>query len=287
MSTTGERVEEYFRVKSRQLLAAAQLPITGHSGLAGSHREELQRVYFGEVLPRRFTIGRGMVYGFSQRSREADIVIWDSYNYPSLPMLDHSFFFAESVRAVIESKSRWSRDDMRDVLLKSHSVRRIVGSGERTLEDQLTMLRLDVAALYAGVEHSGILRVPSRIGTVGVFLTGGAETAKRPDDLLRDVESIEDEWPDLLLFLEPGVLVVKEIDEDAGGQLAFFDLGEDALLAFTNGLLTLLADRSVLTEGPLYLGRYAPNILGRDPFETVDFATSPWAAPTRIPLWGS
>src|SRR5947208_1708617 len=115
MNDARDRVRQYFRVKTEQLRAASALPSAEHAGLAGGHREELQRIYFSEILPQRYQVGRGMVYGMVHRSREADIVIWDALNYPSLPMLDHSFFFAESVRAVVESKSRWSPQDFADV----------------------------------------------------------------------------------------------------------------------------------------------------------------------------
>ena len=56
-------VKQYFQVKARQLAAMADLPICEHNTLAGSHREELQRIFLQEVLPRRFAVGRGMVYG--------------------------------------------------------------------------------------------------------------------------------------------------------------------------------------------------------------------------------
>src|ERR1039458_5354439 len=96
---TPEKIRDYFRVKAKQLAAVASLPICDHSGLAGSHREQVQRIYLREILPKRFEIGRGMVYGVEHRSYEADIVVWDSIQYPSLPMADHSLYFAESVRA--------------------------------------------------------------------------------------------------------------------------------------------------------------------------------------------
>ena len=119
-------VQQYFRVKARQLAAMAHLPVCEHSTLTGSHREELQRIFLQEILPRRFSVGRGMVYGPFHRSREADIVIWDSQNYPSLPMLDHSFFFAESVRIVLECKSQWKDEEFKDVLIKCRLVRNIL-----------------------------------------------------------------------------------------------------------------------------------------------------------------
>lgn len=168
-----ERVREYFRVKTAQLRAASALPSAQHAGLAGSHREELQRIYFSEILPKRYEIGRGMVYGFMHRSREADIVVWDSLNYPSLPMLDHAFFFAESVRAVIESKSRWSADDFADVLQKSKAVRDIMAYPGMNLDDTVAMLQLEVASLRIGKEHDGFLSTRPHIGTAAIFLDRG------------------------------------------------------------------------------------------------------------------
>lgn len=280
-----ERVRDYFRVKARQLLASSALAACEHGGLAGSHREELQRIYLSEVLPRRFEVGRGMVYGALHRSREADIVIWDSQNFPSLPMLDHAFYFAESARAVIESKSRWSQEDFTDVLDKSRAVRDIVPMSQPTLDDALAMLQLDVWSLREGVSHHGILRSSPHIGTAAVFLRGGRRAftvpALVPPELAAEAD---DQWPDLLLLLEPGVLVVKEYSEESGGRLLFFDYGEDALLAFTNGLLRLLADRAVLTEGEFYLEQYALGVLGQEPYGAVAFPMTR-LLPSRRPVW--
>ncbi len=39
---------------------------------------------------------------------------------------------------------------------------------------------------------------------------------------------VDDVWPDALLLLEPGRLVLKVYGRD-GGQLRFYDLGPDAL----------------------------------------------------------
>lgn len=125
MTVSHERVRDYFRVKSRQLRASADLAVCDHNGLSGNHREELQRIYFNEVLPRRFEVGSGMVYGQFHRSREADIVIWNFKDYPSLPMSDHAFFFAESVRMVLESKSQMSSAEFDNDLLKSQAVSRL------------------------------------------------------------------------------------------------------------------------------------------------------------------
>jgi hypothetical protein len=281
-----DRVREYFRVKTAQLRAAAALPSAEHAGLAGSHREELQRIYFSEVLPQRYRIGRGMVYGMMHRSREADIVIWDALNYPTLPMLDHSFFFAESVRAVVESKSRWSPEDFADVRRKSQAVRDILAYPEPNLEDTIAMLQLEVASLRSGDAHDGFLTSKHHIGTVAVFLDRGSQAFADEASIPREaLETADDCWPDLMLLLHPGRVVVKDYGGDAD-YLCFYELADDALLFFTHGLLSLLADRVVSTEAPFYFRAYASEVLDAEPYMTLPFLlTRP--AVGRRPLWRS
>lgn len=134
---TAKAVANYFRAKRRELMALADLPVVEHAGLRGSHREQIYRTYLADLLLRRYSVGRGMVYGQFHRSREADIVVWDSHAYPTLPLQDHSFFFAESVRTVIECKSKWSSAGFADVLDKSRAVRDIVPRKELSLADEL------------------------------------------------------------------------------------------------------------------------------------------------------
>jgi hypothetical protein len=288
-SETQDHVKQYFRVKARQLAAIADLPICEHSGLIGSHREELQRIYIREILPRRFEVGRGMVYGLTHHSKEVDIVIWDAQNYPSLPMLDHSFFFAESVRVVLESKSAWNQQELTDVLEKCQSVHEISTTAGLTLVDKLALVEQKVTAIQKGIEHEGILMNPYRIGTAAIFLTGGHTLTSKfmTEDLIKLVDR---SWPDILLLLQPGRVIIKNyqpsVSDVFGGEgwLEFYDLGEDALLAFTTGLLAFVTERSVQIEDPLYLTQYALDLASTDPISTVDFPLF-WSVPQRRPLW--
>ena len=81
-------LQSHFASRQAQLLAAAPSGAP-HPGLAGSHRESLVRDYLNRILPRRLEIGRGMVFGLAHSSREADVVVWDSANYPCLRLTDH------------------------------------------------------------------------------------------------------------------------------------------------------------------------------------------------------
>ena len=100
---------------------------------------------------------------------------------------------------------------------------------------------------------------------------------------------IDDAWPDVLLLLEPGVVVVKEYEHrDAFmgglGWLERYDLGEDALLFFTHALLHRLVVRSVYVETPLDLSHYAPDVLRSRAAERLQFTLSR-PPPSRMPLF--
>ncbi len=227
-----------------------------------------------------------MVYGSTRKhSREADIVLWDAVNYPSLPMLDHSFYFAESVRVVIESKSRWSQEDFNDVLSKCKAIRDIVALPHPALDDSLALMQLELSALREGRSHDGMLHVSPHIGTAAVFLTGGTEVFREASVIDHDVvENADDQWPDLLLLLGAGRLVIKDYSETGNGTLLFFSLKEDTLLAFTNALLKLLLDRSVLTESAFYLWQYADEVLSIPPYAKLKFPLTR-LVPGRKALW--
>jgi hypothetical protein len=223
-----------------------------------------------------------MIYGSFHRSREVDVVVWDELNYMSLPLLDHSFFFAESVRLALECRSTWTSEEMHDVLSKSRAVRDIVPWHEPTLEDTVIKLAIEIEALRTGTAHSGLLIAPHHIGTAAIFLNGGANFG--PSFLTQKMlESADEEWPDALILLEPGRVVLKRY---AGGEgtLQFYDFGDDSLLVFTNALLTLLEERSVITESPFFLWHYIPTLAQIEPTATVNFRlTRP--IPERVPLW--
>ena len=61
LTETHERVRKWFKSKREEVLAAAGLA-ADHPGLVGGHREELVRSFVGAFLPRRHSVGRGIVY---------------------------------------------------------------------------------------------------------------------------------------------------------------------------------------------------------------------------------
>ncbi|HZR00554.1 MAG TPA: DUF6602 domain-containing protein [Chloroflexota bacterium] len=281
------RIRAYFRATARQLLASSSQAVAEHFGLQGGHREDLIRLYLSKIVPERYRIGRGMVFGPLGRSREADVVLWDAANFPSIPLSDHSVYFAESVRTVLEVKTAWSRSEMRDVFEKTRWASGMLTLAEPGLRDELLMMRMDIASLRTGVAHQGALITPHHIGTGVVFLHGGPKADRwRPSP--RNLEVADDDWPDAMLLLERGCVVLKDYpapDQGGSGVIAVLDAGEDALLVFTDALLRLLSDRSTPLETPLKRAPYVLSLYDElKPTSVSEFRlTKP--VPGRQPLW--
>ncbi len=89
------------------------------------------------------------------------------------------------------------------------------------------------------------------------------------------INSADDIWPDLMLLLSAGKVVVKNYEVHDSfipqGYLTFIDAGEDALLYFTAALMALITARVEPIEDPLYLGYYVTNILNNIPREIIEF----------------
>jgi hypothetical protein len=69
---------------------------------------------------------------------------------------------------------------------------------------------------------------------------------------------MDDAWPDVLLFLDAGVVVAKNYQsaEDGFGGEGYVRLlraGEDSLMIFAASLMTLISERSVQVEDPSFL----------------------------------
>jgi hypothetical protein len=201
-------------------------------------------------------------------------------------MLDHSFFFAESVRLVLEAKSTWSMEEFEDVLTKCRSVRDIIPMYGSNLTDTLASFEQEIAALKMNSDHGGMIIVPHHIGTAAVFLKGGqtVDSALVSDEL---IGTVDDAWPDVMLLLEPGKVVFKEYEAIDGvrgrGELQFYNLGKDALLMFTAALLTLVNARSVQVHDPSFLYYYISDVADAEVENVVEFPLTR-AVAQRIPL---
>jgi len=263
-------LQQYFKNKTLQLRASAEQAICEHPVLKGSHREDLIQIYLNDILPKRFELGKGMVYGQFHKSKEADIVIWDAQNYPKLQMQGHSLFFAESVRMVLEVKTNFNNETFIDILNKCETVRNIVPMRGLNIEDELIMMQQQIASLRTGEPFEGILKASHHIATGAVIFKGGL-IFKANSVSQEIIDNADDTWPDIMILLEPGRVILKQYDDEGNGFLEFYEAGEDALLLFTSSLLGILTDRIVNVEEPFYLTGYIFKLLENFPSETIYF----------------
>lgn len=288
--TTGRAYDvlrEYFQSRHRELVAALACPAGHHAGLIGTHREIVQRMLLEALLPRRYGVGTGMVYGALHRSKQADVVVWDAATYPAMPVAGHTLFFAEAVRLVLECKSNWSESELVDVLEKCGAVRDIIAFPTSTMEWTVAMLAQDVHAMKNGTSHEGAIIYPHHIATAAIFASGGSSLcAKQLDEIL---DELDDCWPDAMLLLESGRLITKHYSVDETGShgwIEFRTLTNDALLAFAATLIRLLSERTPAVEIPDFLEMYTTELLGVPPDEHLDFPLFRFV-PHRKPLWTS
>lgn len=290
MTKVEDLLRNHFSSKAKSLLATSQEVVTEHTGLRGSHREEVIRIYLSEILPRRFAIGKGMIYGMAHRSHETDIVIWDSGNYPSLQLLGHNMFFAESVKAVLEVKSRWSVEEFQDIKSKSKVINGIFRSYGENLSDELAGIRLELASLKFGLAHSGMLIKQEGIAKGGLIFRGGQSLWEKgfTDEDLGDADEA---WPDLLLLLEAGLVIRKVYQGEPagspmGGYIEIIHAGDDALLVFTVYWIEMLSRRVTQVENAFYFGYYVDGLLENLLRETFIFPLNfTISLSGRHPIW--
>ncbi len=281
--SNAELVQKHFRRRREAVLAAAGETVAEHAGLAGSHREAVVREFLERILPRRFGIGTGMVYGVGHRSHQSDIVLWDAANYPRLDMMQHTFFFAESVKLVLECKSNWNTSEFQDIRSKCKAVKDIIGvPSSLGIESELRLLRGQVEALQRGDkgDYSELLLLP-HIATGAVVLRGGQtfDIRELPEE---EAEVVDDEWPDVLVLVEAGKVVEKDYSdafEKGCGTLRLMELGDDCLLIFTRAVLSLLTERVASVEHGFYFDNYIPTTLR---FKATEVAFPLTRPPTGI-----
>ena len=280
-SNTGALIQQYFRNKTQQILALSEQAVCEHGGLKGNHREDLISLYLSDLIPQRFKIGRGMIYSPLTRSHEADIVLWDAMNFPRLQMLGHEMYFAESVQATIEVKSNYTISEERDIVTKTRDLKEMWIPYTATITDDIHSLACAVAEMQNGCEYLGTLRKSKEIVSIVFSIKGGKRFSVQN---LGKYEDIQLEWPDLVLLLETGKVIVKIIGEKANC-VRVFSANEDALLLFSQLLLETLSDQVVATEGTIFLDHYIRSITNTLSFEDFPFPVTRPLANLRKPLF--
>lgn len=257
-------IKTYFKMKTEQLIAVSNQAIVEHSLLKGSHRENLIDIYLKEILPKRFGIGKGMVYGVLGKSKESDLVIWDEHNFPSLKLLGHSMFFVESVKSIMEIKTNWSNDVFKDIKTKKIAASKIFRLPRTTSIDQrVQFLEHKVEAIEKDEKVNVMLSTP-KILPFTSFIFNGGENFNIHNLDNDELKKIHVEYPDLTIFLKAGKVLEKQYvydEEDTTKGNAFLKLhnaGENALLIFTSLLLEKLMINTSFSDYPISFIKYGP-----------------------------
>lgn len=273
MEDTQQRIQRFFRARSKTLLAAAEQAVTGHGTTSGDHREEEVRQFLREVLPERFRVDHGVVFAQDSKSRQADVILWEASDFPRIPQGDAKVIFAESVRMIIEVKSDWSTHERDDIWKKSKLTQSIRRARSQTIEGRLASIERGLSSLYdsAGLRSPYAFKArhhspKQRLSFAGVVLRGG-QTVKPPDLGTTLLHRHPSELPDLLLLLQPGHVIRKLYDAHTAetrclaGAIEFYAAGDDALLLFMSFLMADATEQAEYLSHPFRLDTYCSDVL--------------------------
>lgn len=275
-STTYDLIQTFFRMKTEQLISVSNQAVVEHSSLKGTHRENLIDIYLNEILPKRFAISKGMVYGLINKSKESDLVIWDEQNFPSLKLLGHSLFFIESVKTIMEIKTNWSLKEFDDIKTKktaSFNIQRLPQTP--SLDNRVNFLENKIEAIENNKSINMIFSSPVPVPFVAFIFQGG-ENYSIENLKEKELEKVHESYPDLLILLRAGKVLEKHYtcdEEDSSKGYAYLRLhnaGDNALLIFTSLLLEKLMINTNLSEYPVNFIKYGPPFYQHD-IETKEF----------------
>lgn len=257
-------IKSYFKMKAEQLIAVSNQAVVEHSSLKGNHRENLIDIYLKEILPKRFGIGKGMVYGVIGKSKESDLVVWDEQNFPSLRLLGHSMFFIESVKAIIEIKTNWSDHIFNDIKQKKLVSTQILPSPQSpNIDSRVQMLEYQIEAFENNKRINSIVSYPIQLPFISFVFNGGDKFSIDKIDE-NELTKVHKEYPDLMVFLSAGKVLEKQyiLDEEdftkGHSYLRLHNAGENALLIFTSILLEKLMINTNFSEYPINFIKYGP-----------------------------
>ena len=95
-----------------------------HSGEFGSYRERIVRNLIKPFLPNRLEIGTGFIITADNKiSTQCDVIIYDKTNTPILENYEQRFFPIECVVGVIEVKSKITKQEFKEALIKLSKIK--------------------------------------------------------------------------------------------------------------------------------------------------------------------
>jgi len=180
-------VEEYWSGAVQRLQIEVDIfnRLIGHAGEQGRENELALVRVLQNLIPRRLGLGSGIIIDAQDgRSKQTDIIIYDSSDQPSiLGQTSQVIFPIETVYAAVEVKTTLTPDEIADCGVKRQRLRQLTAANGRC---------------------------PSF-----VVLAYAASTS--PATVSKHIEVLKDQMPDLLCVLDPGIVggAALDIENDA------------------------------------------------------------------------
>ena len=132
-----------------------------HHGERGRITEEILRGVLAKTLPKRFSIGTGVIFNASEEmSLQTDIVIYDNFlNSPLLSEFGSCMFPVETVYATIEVKSVLTKQELRDSM---DAIMRLRALGKRRYYTRQKLILENGEIRVAQEPDRIVLTVPPR-----------------------------------------------------------------------------------------------------------------------------
>lgn len=112
-----------------------------HAGDSGAEAEEILKQFLRDRLPRRFAIESGIVLGSQGAvSRQTDLIVYDAMSAPVYRKGPRTHIVPrDNVAAVIEVKSKLSKDQLADAVDKIARIKRMPASPISGADEPVTM----------------------------------------------------------------------------------------------------------------------------------------------------
>lgn len=134
---------ELLQAAGRQLVAEFReiKDSNPHAGDSGAEAEEILKQFLRDRLPRRFAIESGIVLGSQGAvSRQTDLIVFDALSAPVYRRGPRTHIVPrDNVAAVIEVKSKLSKDQLADAVDKIARIKRMPASPISGADEPVTM----------------------------------------------------------------------------------------------------------------------------------------------------
>src|SRR3990172_7453682 len=195
-------MDEDFRAISKQI---------DHMGERGRVREDSLRRFLGDYLPGRAGVSEGVIVDHTgRRSRQCDIVLYDSQSMPVFRLSDTvQLLPAETVFLVIEVKSSLGKPDLESTLVNIASAAQL----ERSAQPSRPMLAGYSLDLLGGDEITFTHKPSSIPGGIFTYDSPKLETlAVNVLEAARDRPRAE--WPAFVVSLAQGTIIYGKARND-------------------------------------------------------------------------